>query len=217
MEKFRILLSDDHETLREGLKLIINGEPDMEVIGEAGEGNETLVKAKALGPDVIVMDVSMPRMNGIKATEMVRHACPHTRVVALTRHSDEAFLEAMFRAGASAYVLKQSAPAEVLRAIRAAATGYNYIDPEVAAKMTVGEPRRRPTARVFPADVLSSREEEVLRLIAWGYSNKEIASHLSLSVKTIETHKANAMRKLDIGSRIEIVRFAILQGWLDDV
>lgn len=215
MGKYRILVSDDHETLREGLKLLINGEPDMEVVGEAGEGSETLVKAKALSPDVIVMDVSMPRMNGLKATEAVRHACPATRVVALTRHSDEAFLEEMLRAGASAYVLKQSRPAEVLMAIRAAAAGYNYIDSHVSAKMTFGEPRR-PTPHVFPANVLSRREQEVVRFIAWGYSNKEIASRLSLSVKTIESHKANAMRKLDLTSRIEIVRFALLQGWLED-
>jgi DNA-binding NarL/FixJ family response regulator len=216
MGKVRILLADDHETLREGLKMIINSQPDMEVVGEAGEGGEALLKTKTLLPDIVVMDVSMPRMNGLKATETVREACPDTRVVALTRHSDQGYLQQMLRAGASAYVLKQSRPAEVLKAIRAVAAGDSYVDPAVAGKMIVSYSRRRTASSGPGADVLSSREREVLQLIAWGYSNKEIASRLALSVKTVETHKANAMRKLDMRSRIEIVRFALLQGWLED-
>jgi DNA-binding NarL/FixJ family response regulator len=213
--KLRILLADDHETLREGLKMIINGQSDMEVVGEAGEGGETVDKAKEVLPDVVVMDVSMPQVNGLKATEMLRQACPGARVLALTRHSEQGYLQQMLGAGASAYVLKQSRPAELLYAIRAVGVGASYVDPAVAGKVMVGHARRSPAANGAP-EALSTREAEVLRLIAWGYSNKEIAARLSLSVKTIETHKANAMRKLDMRRRIDIVRFALLQGWLED-
>lgn len=217
MKKLRILLADDHVTVREGVKMIINAQADMEVVAEAADGRGAVAEAEAVRPDVVVMDVSMPRVNGLKATEMLTECCPEVKVLALTRHQDDGYLQQLLRAGAAGYVLKQSRPAELLQAIRAIGGGGSYLDPAVAGKV-IGDygRRRQPVTTVAGAGTLSSREEEVLRLIAWGYSNKEIAARLDLSVKTVETHKANAMHKLQMRSRIDIVRFALLQGWLED-
>lgn len=217
MKKLRILLADDHVTVREGVKMIINAQADMEVVAEAADGRGAVAEAQAVRPDVVVMDVSMPRVNGLKATEMLTACCPEVKVLALTRHQDDGYLQQLLRAGAAGYVLKQSRPAELLQAIRAIGGGGSYLDPAVAGRV-IGDygRRRQPVTTVAGAGTLSSREEEVLRLIAWGYSNKEIATRLDLSVKTVETHKANAMHKLQMRSRIDIVRFALLQGWLED-
>ena len=217
MKKLRILLADDHVTVREGVKMIINAQTDMEVVAEAADGRGAVSEAQAVRPDVVVMDVSMPRLNGLKATEILTECCPEVKVLALTRHQDDGYLQQLLRAGAAGYVLKQSRPAELLQAIRAIGGGGSYLDPAVAGRVIVDYGRRRqPVTAVAGAGTLSGREEEVLRLIAWGYSNKEIATRLDLSVKTVETHKANAMHKLQMRSRIDIVRFALLQGWLED-
>jgi two-component system response regulator NreC len=216
MRKLRILLAEDHETVREGLKLLLNAQPDMEVVGEAVNGDEAVARASALSPDVVVMDISMPRMNGLKATQALRECCPTLRILTLTRHADDGYLQQLLRAGVSGYVLKQSRSSELLHAVRSVATGGKYIDPSLTDKV-LGDYRHRLSAAGPGAKkVLTPREEEVLRLIAWGYSNKEIAGRLELSVKTVETHKANAMNKLGMSSRIDIVRFALLQGWLED-
>jgi two-component system, NarL family, response regulator NreC len=217
VKKVRILLADDHVTVREGIKMIINAQPDMEVVSEAPDGRAAVSEAQSVKPDVVVMDVSMPRVNGLKATEMLKECCPDVKVLALTRHQDDGYLQQLLRAGAAGYVLKQSRSAELLQAIRAISAGGSYLDPSVAARV-IGDYGRRgqPPPSVIGAASLSGREEEVLRLIAWGYSNKEIAIRLDLSVKTVETHKANAMHKLQMRSRIDIVRFALLQGWLED-
>jgi two-component system, NarL family, response regulator NreC len=216
-KKLRILLADDHETVREGLKVILNAQPDMAVIAEAVDGRGAMSQAAALLPDVIVIDVSMPHVNGLKATEAITRSCPQVKVLALTRHADDGYLEQLLRAGASGYVLKQSRSGELLHAIRAVASGGKYLDPAVTDRV-IG-PLRRSTQPQPSGDAgsgLSPREEEVLRLVAWGYSNKEIAAQLSVGVKTVETHKANAMHKLKLHSRIDVVRFAVLQGWLQD-
>jgi DNA-binding NarL/FixJ family response regulator len=216
-KKLRILLADDHETVREGLKVILNAQPDMTVIAEAADGGGAMSQTTALLPDVVVMDVSMPNVNGLKATEAITRCCPAVKVLALTRHADDGYLEQLLRAGASGYVLKQSRSGELLHAIRAVAAGGKYLDPAVTERVIGGF--RRPVQPQPAGDAglgLSPREEEVLRLVAWGYSNKEIAAQLSLGVKTVETHKANAMHKLKLHSRIDVVRFAVLQGWLQD-
>jgi two-component system response regulator NreC len=217
MSKLRILLADDHATVREGVKMIINAQADMEVVAEAADGRSAISETQTFKPDVVVMDVSMPRLNGLRATENLKETCPGVRVLALTRHQDDGYLQQLLRAGAAGYVLKQSRPAELLQAIRAIGSGGNYLDPAVAGRV-IGDygRRRQPPPAVPGGGTLSSREEEVLRLIAWGYSNKEIATRLDLSVKTVETHKANGMHKLQMRSRIDIVRFALLQGWLED-
>jgi len=212
--KIRILLVEDHETVREGLRMIVSAQTDMEVVGEAGDGRAAIERAQELQPDVVVMDVSMPRMNGLKATGKLLELCPQAKVLMLTRHTDDGYLQELLRAGASGYVLKQSAPSELLRAIRAVFTGGKYLDPAITGKVMGNYVARRTSVRADAQASLSEREAEVLRQIAWGYSNKEIGARLELSVKTIEAHKANAMRKLDMRSRIDIVRYALLQGWL---
>jgi two-component system response regulator NreC len=210
--RLRILLADDHVTVRHGLKLLIDGQTDMTVVGEASDGESAVRLALECRPDVVVMDVSMPGVNGLLATRMLKKMMPAVAVVTLTRHADDAYLQELLRAGAAAYVLKQSPPTELLHAIRATATAAGkYVDSTLMPKMTA---RFIGAKTGGAAASLSEREAEVLRLIACGYSNKEIASQLALSVKTVEAHKANAMRKLDLTGRIDIVKYAILQGWL---
>ena len=212
MNKLRVLIAEDHGTVREGLRLILQSQSDIEIVGEAGDGKTALETAKQLLPDVVLMDISLPSMSGLKATKLLRECCPEVKVLALTRHKDGAYLQEMLRAGASGYVLKQSSSTELLRALREIASGNSYLDPALTGKVIT----------VFAAGAVgnsaiasvSEREQEVLRAIALGYSNKEIAARLKLSVKTVEAHKANSMKKLDLRSRIDIVRYAVLQGWL---
>lgn len=216
MNKQRIVLAEDHETVREGLKLIINAQPDMEVVGEAGNGLEAYEQVRLILPDIIVMDVSMPQLNGLKATLRIKESFPQVKILTLTRHTDSSYLEQLMSAGASGYILKQSAVTELLHAIHAVAAGGKYLDPALTGKVMSSYSRRAANLRGASAGNLSEREAEVLRLIAWGYSNKEIAAQQDISVKTVEAHKANALKKLEISSRIDIVRYAILQGWLQD-
>lgn len=212
----RVLLADDHVTVRHGLKLLIDSQPDMKVVAEASDGNVAVQRAQELRPDVVVMDISMPGMNGLVATRTLKRLQPGAAIVTLTRHGDDAYLEELLRAGASGYVLKQSAPTELLQAIRAVAGGGQYLDSTLTARVTAGFLGRKGKQAKKPGGALSERESAVLRLIASGYSNKEIAARLALSVKTIEAHKANAMRKLGLNGRIDIVKYAVLQGWLDN-
>lgn len=215
MKKLGIFLADDHVILREGLKALIDSQADMRCVGEASDGKAAVAGAQKFSPDVVVLDVSMPKLNGFQATEQIVKCCPGSKVLSLTRHSEDSYVQQLLKAGASGYVLKQSSSAVLLTAIRTVATGQSYLDPAVTAKVVggyLGKSEARKTGRPDP----SEREKEVLRLIAVGYSNKEIAGQMSLSVKTIEVHKANAMRKLKMRGRIDIVKFAVLQGWLED-
>jgi DNA-binding NarL/FixJ family response regulator len=214
MEKISILIAEDHETVREGLKLILSAQSDMEVVGDAGDGRVAVELAQKLRPEVVLMDISMPGMNGLKATTMLKSCCPESHILALTRHKDDGYLQQMLSAGASGYVLKQSAPSELVHAIRAVAKGGKYLDPAVAGKVMGRFVGRGMTATENLPEI-TDREEEVLRLISWGHSNKDIANRLNLSVKTVEVHKTNAMRKLGMNSRIDIVRYAVLQGWME--
>jgi DNA-binding NarL/FixJ family response regulator len=210
----RILLADDHVTMRHGLKLLIDGQPDMKVVSEASDGNAAIAGALAMKPDVIVIDISMPGMNGLVATRKLKQLQSDVAIVTLTRHTDDSYMQELLRAGVSGYVLKQSAPTELLQAIRAAANGGQYLDSALTARVTAafaGKPGQRISRT---ASTVTARESEVLKLIATGYSNKEIAASLSLSVKTVEAHKANAMKKLGLNGRIDIMRYAALQGWL---
>jgi DNA-binding NarL/FixJ family response regulator len=212
----RILLADDHATVRQGLKLLIDSQSDMGVVGEAADGNGVLEQAKALKPDIVVMDISMPGMNGLIATRALKRVQPDVAIVALTRHDDETYLEELLRAGASAYVLKQSAPMEFLQAIRAVAAGGVYLDPAMTSRVADGLLARRAEISSQPRATISERESEVLRLIAVGHSNKEVAAQLKISVKTVEVHKSNAMRKLGLTGRVDVIRYGVLQGWLYD-
>lgn len=216
MTKLRIFLADDHEMIREGLKMLVNSQPDMECVGEANNGRAAVERARELLPDVTVMDVSMPELNGLQATERLKKACPQVKVLTLTRHTDDGYLQQLLRAGASGYVLKQSASTELIRAIRVIAEGNTYLDPAITQKVVGNYVSKSSSRGVAAQNDLSDRETEVLRMIAWGYSNKEVAARLQISVKTVEVHKASSMKKLGLKSRIDIVRYALLQGWLQD-
>ena len=211
----RVLLADDHVTVRYGLKLLIDAEPDMTVVAEAGDGAEAIRKTLETKPDVVVMDISMPGMNGLVATRALKQAQPGTLVITLTRHTEDAYLQELLRAGASGYILKRSAPTELLHAIRGVAAGGQYLDSTLTPRVTAGFIARPGGGARKQVPALTDREAEVLRLIAAGYGNKEIAAKLMLSAKTVDAHKTNAMRKLDLRGRIDIVKYAVLQGWLD--
>lgn len=211
----RILIADDHAIVRQGLKLLIDSQPDMKVIAEAANGDAVLEKAAALKPDVVVMDISMPGVNGLLATRTLKQRQPYTTVIALTRHEDRTYLEELLRAGASAYVLKQSPPTEFLRAVRAVAAGGIYLDPAMTAQVADGLLAAKPRADEAGATI-TERETQVLRLVAVGHSNVEIGEKLDISVKTVEVHKTNAMRKLGLTGRVDVIRYGVLQGWLYD-
>jgi DNA-binding NarL/FixJ family response regulator len=214
--RLRILLVEDHETVRQGLKLLIDREADLEVVGEANDGAQAIARGSLAELDVVVMDISMPGVSGVVATRRLKELRPDLPVVSLTRHADQTFLEELLRAGTSAYVLKQSPHSELLRAIRAAAAGQQYIDSALTHHLAApfAAQGRKRTGRTSPA--LTERETEVLRFVSQGHSNKEIAARLDLSNKTIEVHKANAMRKLGLSGRIELLQYALHVGWLHD-
>ena len=216
MDKLRIFLADDHAVVRAGLKTLVNAQPDMEVIGEASDGVSAWQQARDCQPHVVIMDVSMPELNGAEATAQLKAVCPDVKVLALSVHEDTGYLRKLLEAGASGYVLKRSAADALIQAIRLVAAGGIFLDPLLAGKV-VGNLVGASAAPGEPANAaLSERETDVVRLIAQGYSNKEIATQLNLSVKTVETYKARAMEKLGLDSRVEIVRYALRQGWLQE-
>ena len=217
MNKLRIFLADDHVMVRTGLKTLIDAEKDMEVIGEASDGQTALKKAAELRPDVAVMDISLPQLSGTQATQKLKQACPEIHVLALTVHEDKSYLREVLEAGASGYVLKRAAAEDLIRAIRLVAGGSVYLDPHMAGSIVGTLIRKRSSKHLLHGNQLSDRETEVLRLIAKGYSNKEIAAQLNLSVKTIETYKTRSMDKVGLRSRTDIVRYAYHQGWLQNI
>jgi two-component system response regulator NreC len=216
VNKLRVFLADDHGVLREGLRMLVNAQADMECVGEAADGRAAVEGVSELLPDVAVLDVSMPQLNGLQATERIRRSYPQAKILTLTRHTDDGYLQQLLKAGVNGYVLKQSASSVLLAAIRAVASGQTFLDPAITEKVIGSYVAKSAAKGIAPQNEPSEREREVLRLISWGYSNKEIAARLDLSVKTVEVHKANAMRKLGMASRIDIVRYAILQGWLQN-
>ena len=214
MQKLRIFLADDHVVVREGIKRLIDSQPDLELVGEAGDGQETLDKVSELQPAVVMMDISMPRMNGMEATRLLKAKCPTTKVLALTVHEDEAYVRECLRAGASGYLLKRATTEELLRAIRVVGSGDTYIDARVAHSLIKTLTHPPAVVRGTLVD-LSEREAQVMRLIALGYSNKEISAQLGVSIKTVETYKQRSMEKLGLKSRVDIVRLASERGWLN--
>jgi DNA-binding NarL/FixJ family response regulator len=212
----RVVLADDHAVVREGLKALINGQLDMRVVGEAADGEEACRTTKKLAPDVLVIDLSMPILGGAEATIRVLRECPGVRVLALTVHEERVYLTQLLRAGASGYVLKRAAAAELVRAVRTVAAGGTYIDPAMAGSLVEGYLDGQDVAAQPARGPLSEREQDVLMRIARGFSNKEIAAQLGLSVKTVETYKARMAEKLGLRSRVEIVRYAAQQGWLGE-
>lgn len=212
----RIVLADDHAVVREGLKALVNAQADMRVIGEAADGEAAWRAALELRPDVLVIDLSMPVLGGAEATARVRRDCPAVKVLALSVHEERLYLTQLLRAGASGYVLKRAAPAELVRAVRTVAAGGTYIDPSIAGAIVAGYLDAEESVEQQSHDVLSDREREVLIRIARGFSNKEIAVSLVLSVKTVETYKARIAEKLGLRTRVDIVRYAAQHGWLDE-
>lgn len=213
MSTLRVVLADDHVVVRAGLRALIEGQPDLSVVGEASDGVEAVELAQSCQPDVVVMDLSMPRLNGVEATQQLHVCCPQVQVLVLSVHEDATYLRRVLEAGATGYVLKHAAPESLIGAIRQVAGGAVYLDPalgDLLVHTMIGGKDRADT----PGSVLSEREEVVLRLIAEGYSNKEIAGQLDLSVKTVETYKARGMEKLGISSRVDLVRYAAARGWL---
>jgi len=217
----RVLIADDHAIVRDGLRALVDAQPGFTVVGEAGTGLDAWRRACELKPNVIVMDLSMPNGNGIEATARIARDCPETKVLALTMHEERGYVSRILRAGASGYALKRSASSELVRAIRAVFAGERYVDPSLAGAL-LAENVSRAARKGDPgeegrATALTSRESEVLRLLALGYSNKEIASSLCISVKTVEAHRSSGMTRLGVTSRAALVRFAMAEGWLHDV
>lgn len=214
----RVLIADDHEIVRDGLRVLVDAQPGLQVVGEASNAEEAWQRACELTPDVVVLDLSMPPgMASAEATERIGRDCPQAKVLALTMHEERGYVTRMLRAGAAGYVLKRTAASELVRAIRAVAAGGRYVDPSLAGALLTEAPR--PQRTFHPGDpsasaALTSREQEVLRLLALGHSNKEISAALSISVKTVETHRASGMARLGLASRAALVRFAMTEGWL---
>ncbi|HLK67198.1 MAG TPA: response regulator transcription factor [Bryobacteraceae bacterium] len=211
MKRIRILLADDHPMVRQGFKMILSAQSDMEIVGEAGNGREAVEQAEELKPDIVVMDVAMPELNGIEATRRLAASIPHTRVIALSMHKDSVYVREILRAGARGYLLKDSGAGDLVSAIRAVASGEAYLSPAVS-NAVLDDYRRHVTN---PIDLLTSREREVLQMLAEGKTNKEIAVVLNLSVYTVDAHRGRIMEKLNVHSINELVRFAVRNGLID--
>ena len=208
----RVLVVDDHAVVRAGLRRVLEAEDDIEVVGEAGSGERALYEAIESKPDVVVMDVVMPGKSGIEVTPEVLRTVPTARVLVLSMQDDPRYVRAAFEAGASGYVLKEAADSEVVGAVRMVAAGERYLHPALGARLVAAEVEERRRASEDP---LSDREREVLRLLALGHTNQEIAEMLFISVRTAETHRAHIMRKLGLSSRAELVRYALAHDLLD--
>ncbi len=215
--KIRVLLADDHTILRAGLRMLIDAQPDIEVVGEASDGKKALAEAQRLLPDVVLMDITMPEMNGIEATRQVKRTLDATRVLILTMHENEEYLFQVLRAGASGYILKEAAGSELISAIRIVYAGRFYMSPS-AQSMMVGDylQRVRSGEERDSYSALTEREREILKLVAEGHTNNQIAERLFISPKTVDTHRTHIMDKLNLHSRAELVKYAMRRGLLED-
>lgn len=212
----KILVADDHAVVREGLRQLLNSQPDMEVVGEAEDGREALEKAKSLRPDITILDIAMPRVSGLEAVRLIREAVPDTGIVVLSMHKKEAYVHQVLASGALGYVLKASPSSDVLQAIRAVHRGEYFLSPQIRAEVisTYLESRReKPSVRGY--DLLSDREQQVFRLIVEGNSTSDIADVLCISPKTVEKHRANVMKKLGIRDLVALVKYAVNIGVID--
>lgn len=214
MSKIKMLLVEDHIVVRQGIKALLADEPDIEIVGEADNGRQALHLVSELRPDVVLMDISMPGLNGIEATRQIRQRYSEVKVIILSMHANEEYVFQVLRAGASGYVLKQSDSSEVLTAIRAALSGGSFLSPPIS-RAVIDDYVHRAEVRGQGSDLdlLTSREREVLQLLAEGLSNREIAEQLNISIKTVETHRSNMMNKLDVKSKTDLVKYALRKGW----
>jgi two-component system, NarL family, response regulator NreC len=209
----RVLIVDDHAVVRSGLKLVLDADEEIEPVGEAGSARDAIFEARSLKPDVILLDVVMPDQSGLEIIPQLLHENPETKVLVLSMQDDPRYVREAFDAGASGYVLKEAADSEVVAAVREVAGGGRYVDPELGARLVAAESAERRRAEEDP---LSEREGEVLRLLALGHTNQEIAKQLYISVRTAETHRAHIMQKLRLSSRAELVRYALDRGLLEE-
>jgi DNA-binding NarL/FixJ family response regulator len=216
MSMLRVFLVDDHAILRDGLRALIALQSDMQIVGEAADGAAAVDAVDALRPDVVVMDLSMPLLSGADATKQIIERCPAARVLALTAHEDAEYIQVVLQAGASGYLLKRAAAADLVRAIHAVAAGRLYLDTTTSALLPTEAPPPVMAPPPAAASELSEREATVLKMVAMGYSAKRMAASLDLSPRTLETYKKRGMAKLGLENRADIVRFAIQQGWLKD-
>ncbi|MBI5118477.1 response regulator transcription factor [Candidatus Poribacteria bacterium] len=208
----RVLLADDHRIMREGLKALLEKEPDINVVAEAGDGRTAFQLALDLRPDIVIMDVAMPGLNGIETTRKIATETTGVKVIALSMHSDRRFVAEMLKAGASGYLLKECALEELVRAIRAVISGQIYLSPQIAGDVVDHYVRQSPGSGTSAFSVLTAREREVLQLLAEGLGTKEMASNLNVSVKTVETHRQHIMEKLNIHSVADLVKYAVREG-----
>jgi DNA-binding NarL/FixJ family response regulator len=211
MSNVRILLADDHAMLRDGVRMVLEAHPGFEVVGAADNGQDAVRLAEELQPDIAVLDVAMPEINGLEATRAIREACPNTAIVILSMHEGEEYLREALRAGASGYVLKRAAAKELVGAIQAVRRGESYLDPALTRTLISDYVRQVERSDETP-DSLTDRELEVLTLVAEGMTNRQIALKLNISIKTVQTHRANLMDKLNLHDRTELVRYAIRRG-----
>jgi two-component system, NarL family, response regulator NreC len=209
----RVLVVDDHAVVRSGIRSLLAAEDDLDVVGEAANARDAVFETRSLQPDVIVLDVVMPGESGIEVLPKLRHEAPHVKVLVLSMQDDPRYVREAFAQGANGYVLKEAADAEVVGAVREIAAGGEYVHPALGARMVAAEAHARAAAA---ADPLSDREREVLRLLALGHTNQEIAKQLYISVRTAETHRAHIMQKLGLTTRAELVRHALAHGLLED-
>lgn len=216
MTRLRLLIVEDHETVRDGLRLLLETQADVEVLRGVADGQAAIAAAHALAPDVVVLDLSMPGMSGLAVASEIRRRSPAVAIVVLTRHSEGAYVQELLAAGALGYVLKQSPFTELMKAVRAAAAGKVHIDSAIASRPATSASRGSRAQSGAPLPV-TEREMAVLRLSSTGKSNKDVATALTIAVKTVEVHKASAMRKLQLHDRAEMLRFAALKGWLDEL
>jgi DNA-binding NarL/FixJ family response regulator len=213
--KLRILIVDDHALVREGLRRLIHEQPDMLVIGEAGDGHEALRLAKECLPDVALVDIWMPGLDGARVTQMITDACPQVKVIALTRHDDGGFVRKLLEAGATGYVLKQSPLSELTRAVRAVAAGQQFVDASICGAVTSSpSDSARPEPAAAPEVALSSQEQTVLRLLAEAYTSQEIAASLSIDMTEVLATRSAAMAKAGLATRTDVVHYAQARGWL---
>jgi two-component system response regulator NreC len=208
----RVVLAEDHHVVRQGLEALLRTEPDMQLVGEAATGLDALRLVEKLEPDVLVLDLMMPGLGGLEVAHRVAERHPHTKVVILSMHQNEAYVVAAFRAGATGYVVKESTSAELIRAIREAAAGRRYFSPPLSESIIADYLRKADDKTFDPYDTLTSREREVLQMAAEGLTNSEIAAQLFISARTVESHRANLMRKLNLRSQSELIRYAVRKG-----
>src|SRR5215467_5682665 len=213
MRKTRILLADDHQLMRSGLRLVIEQQPDLTIVGEAADGREAVALAKSVRPDVAVMDISMPNLNGIEAAHQIIQSQPDIAVIVLSMHTDESYVLRALKAGAKGYLLKDSAEADLIAAVRAVARGKSFFSPAVSKVLLDDYMRKLKRSGADDAyDLLTPREREILQLVAEGKSNKEVANLLNLSVYTVETHRSNVMQKLNLKGIPELTLYAVRKG-----